>query len=80
MAAEEKILLKLKRRRGESIGLLTLLVLPQKIREVWWQMSEGRHKISAADAFGNSAHVWITVISGKVKEPEEELPILEEVE
>ena len=43
-------------------------------------MNEGKHKISAADAFGNSAHVWITVISGKVKEPEEELPILEEVE
>ena len=48
--------------------------------EVWWQMNEGKHKISAADAFGNSAHVWITVISGKVKEQEEELPILEEVE
>lgn len=48
--------------------------------EVWWQMSEGRHKISAADAFGNSAHVWINVMLGKEKEPEQELPILEEVE
>ncbi|MDY9921223.1 MAG: penicillin-binding protein 1C [Synergistota bacterium] len=48
--------------------------------EVWWQMSEGMHKVSAADAFGNSAHVWITVRSGSVKETAEELPVLEEVE
>ena len=48
--------------------------------EVWWQMSEGRHKISAADAFGNSAHVWIDVKSGWSKGPEEELPLLEETE
>lgn len=48
--------------------------------EVWWQMIEGGHKISAADAFGNFAHAGITVISENEKEPEENLPILEEVE
>lgn len=43
-------------------------------------MSEGSHKISAADASGNSAHVLISVGSGSVKESEEELPVLEEAE
>ena len=42
-------------------------------------MKEGRHKISAADASGSSAHVWITVRSGSAEELKEELP-LEEVQ
>lgn len=45
--------------------------------KIWWKMKEGSHKISAADAFGNSANTLITVISEK---KEEELPVLEEVE
>jgi penicillin-binding protein 1C len=48
--------------------------------EVWWQMKEGSHKISAADGFGSQASIRVTVVSENKKEQEEDLPILEEVE
>lgn len=54
---------------------------PAKVsEEVWWQMKEGRHKVTAADAFGNSSYVWMIVTSENEKSPEEDLPILEEAE
>ena len=77
-----KILLNSKGGEGEIYWFVDGELCPpaEGSGEVWWQMSEGRHKISAADAFGNSAHVWIAERSGSVKESEEELPVLEEAE
>ena len=77
-----KILLNSKGGEGEIYWFVDGELCPpaEGSEEVWWQMSEGSHKISAADASGNSAHVWIAVGSGSVKESEEELPVLEEAE
>ena len=77
-----KILLDSKGGEGEIYWFVDgELALPsENSGKVWWQMKEGRHKISAADASGSSAHVWITVRSGSAEELKEELPLLEEVQ
>ncbi|MDD4159407.1 MAG: penicillin-binding protein 1C [Synergistaceae bacterium] len=77
-----KILLTSKGGKGEIYWFVDgeLCSPAEGSEEVWWKMSEGIHKISAADAFGNVAHVEITVTPEKYEEPEEELPVLEEVE
>ncbi len=77
-----KILMNSKGGEGEIYWFVDGELCPRAegSREVWWQMSEGRHKISAADAFGNSAYVWVDVKTGSLNGPAEELPVLEEAE
>lgn len=77
----DKILLTSKGGEGEIYWFVDgeLRPLDEGADEVWWQMKEGSHKISVADGFGSLASIRITVVSENKKEPEEDLPILEEV-